>query len=54
VQEWIAVVGANIERFNARLRDGLLDGEIFYTVREAQIVLCEAATAPGASVPMHC
>ena len=53
VQEWIAVVGAKtayiergspwengyIESFNARLRDELLDGEIFYTLREAQIVI---------------
>src|SRR5262249_48984049 len=53
VQEWIAVVGAKtayiergspwengyIESFNARLRDELLNGEIFYTVREAQIVI---------------
>ena len=50
VQEWIAVVGAKtayiergspwengyIESFNARLRDELLDGEIFYTLREAK------------------
>jgi len=28
-----------IERFNARLRDKLLNGEIFYTLREAQIVI---------------
>jgi putative transposase len=53
VQEWIAVVGAKtayiergspwengyIESFNARLRDELLNGEIFYTLREAQIVI---------------
>src|SRR5262249_43685104 len=53
VQEWIGVVGAKtayiergspwengyIESFNARLRDELLDGEIFYTLREAQIVI---------------
>src|SRR5262245_52371448 len=53
VQEWIAGVGAKtayiergspwengyIESFNARLRDELLDGEIFYTLREAQIVI---------------
>jgi len=53
VQEWIAVVGARtayiergspwengyIESFNARLRDELLNGEIFYTLREAQIVI---------------
>src|SRR5207248_9805786 len=51
VQEWIGAVGAKtayiapgspwengfIESFNARLRDELLDGEIFYTLREAQI-----------------
>jgi len=28
-----------IESFNARLRDELLDGEIFYTLNEAQIVI---------------
>ena len=53
VQEWITAVGAKtayiapgspwengyIESFNARLRDELLDGEIFYTLREAQIVI---------------
>ena len=53
VQEWIAAVGAKtayiapgspwengyIESFNARLRNELLDGEIFYTLREAQIVI---------------
>jgi putative transposase len=53
VQEWIAAVGAKtayitpgspwengfIESFNARLRDELLDGEVFYTLREAQIVI---------------
>ena len=53
VQEWIAVVGAKtayiersspwengyIESFNARLRDELLNGEIFYTLREAQIII---------------
>src|SRR5271170_2104609 len=53
VQEWIKAVGAQtayitpgspwengfIESFNARLRDELLDGEIFYTLREAQIVI---------------
>jgi len=52
VQEWIAAVGAKtayitpgspwengyIESFNARLRDELLNGEIFYSLREAQIV----------------
>jgi transposase InsO family protein len=53
VQDWIAVVGAKtayiergspwengyIESFNARLRDELLNGEIFYSLREAQIVI---------------
>jgi putative transposase len=53
VQEWIAAVGAKtayiapgspwengyVESFNARLRDELLDGEIFYSLREAQIVI---------------
>jgi putative transposase len=28
-----------IESFNLRLRDELLDGEIFYTLREAEIVI---------------
>jgi putative transposase len=53
VQEWIAAVGAKtayiapgspwengfIESFNARLRDELLDGEIFYSLKEATIVI---------------
>ncbi len=53
VQEWIGAVGAKtayiapgspwengfIESFNARLRDELLDGEIFYTPAEAKIVI---------------
>src|ERR1700745_3013215 len=53
VQEWIAAVGIKtayiergspwengyIESFNARLRDELLNGEIFYSLREAQIVI---------------
>ncbi|MGA3063021.1 MAG: IS3 family transposase [Methylocystis sp.] len=53
VQEWIAAVGAKtayitpgspwengfIESFNARLRDELLDGEIFYSLAEARIVI---------------
>ena len=53
MQDWIAVVGAKtayiergspwengyIESFNARLRDELLNGEIFYSLREAQIVI---------------
>lgn len=53
VQEWIGAVGAKtayiapgspwengyVESFNARLRDELLNGEIFYSLREAQIVI---------------
>ena len=53
VQEWITAVGAKtayitpgspwengyVKSFNARLGDELLDGEIVYTVREAQIVI---------------
>jgi len=34
-----AAPGGYIESFNARLRDELLNGEIFYTLREAQIVI---------------
>ena len=42
VQAWITAAGAEngfIESFNARLRDELLDGEIFYSLREAQVVI---------------
>ena len=53
VQAWIAGVGARtayiepgspwengyVESFNARLRDELLNGEIFYSLREAQIII---------------
>ena len=53
VQDWIAAVGAKtayimpgspwengfIESFNARLRDELLDGEIFYSLAEAKIII---------------
>ena len=53
VQGWIAAVGAKtayitpgspwengyVESFNARLRDELLDGEIFYSLREAEVVI---------------
>ena len=28
-----------IESFNARMRDELLDGEIFYTLQEARIII---------------
>ena len=53
VRDWIAAVGAKTahiepgspwengycESFNARFRDGLLNGEIFYTLNEARIVI---------------
>ena len=53
VQDWIKAVGAKtayitpgspwengfIESFNARLRDELLDGEIFYSLKEARIIV---------------
>ena len=53
VRDWIAAVGAKtayiepgspwengyVESFNARLRDELLNGEIFYSLREAQILI---------------
>ena len=53
VQQWIAAVGSRtayiapgspwengfIESFNARLRDELLNGEIFYSLKEARIVI---------------
>jgi transposase InsO family protein len=53
VQEWIGAVGAKtayiapgspwengyVESFNARLRDELLNGEIFYSLKEAQIII---------------
>ena len=53
LQDWIAAVGAKtayitpgspwengfIESFNARLRDELLDGEIFYSLNEARVVI---------------
>jgi len=53
VREWIANVGAKtayiapgspwengyVESFNGKLRDELLNGEIFYTLKEAKIVI---------------
>lgn len=53
VRDWIGAAGAkttyiapgrpwkngSIESFNARLRDELFDGEIFYTLAEAKIVI---------------
>jgi len=55
VRDWIAAVGAKTayiepgspwengycESFNARFRDELLNGEIFYTLKEAQVVIEE-------------
>ena len=53
VQDWVSAVGTKTayiepelpwengccESFSARLRDELLDGEIFYSLREAQIII---------------
>lgn len=53
VRNWISAVGAKTayiepgspwengycESFNARLRDELLNGEVFYTLKEAQIII---------------
>ena len=53
VQDWITAVGARtayiapgspwengyIESLNARIRDELLDGEIFYTLAEARVIV---------------
>ena len=53
VQDWITAVGAKtayiapgspwengyVESFNARRRDEVLDGEIFYSLREAQVIV---------------
>jgi transposase InsO family protein len=53
VQEWIAAVGSRTayiepgspwengycESFNSKLRDELLNGEIFYSLKEARIVI---------------
>ena len=82
VRDWIKVVGAKTayfepgshwengycESFNGRMRDELLNGEIFYSLREAQIIierwrnhyntrrphstLGYRLPAPGAIVPM--
>ena len=55
VRDWTSAVGARtavitpgspwengyVESFNARLRDELLNGEIFYSLREAQIIIEE-------------
>ena len=53
VQDWIKAVGAKtayiapgspwengyVESFNARFRDELLDGELFYSLREAKVII---------------
>ena len=53
VRNWIAAVGTKTayiepgslwengycESFNARLRDELLNGEVFYTLKEAQVII---------------
>ena len=53
VREWIAAVGAHtayiepgspwengyVESFNSKLRDELLNGEVFYSLKEAQILI---------------
>ncbi|SOC48389.1 integrase-like protein [Rhizobium subbaraonis] len=53
LREWIAAVGAKTayimpgspwengycESFNSKLRDELLNGEIFYTLKEAKIII---------------
>ena len=53
VREWIAAVGAEtatiepgspwengcVESFDSKLRDEVLDGEIFYALREAQVLI---------------
>ena len=53
IREWISAVGAKMayiepgspwkngycESFNAHFRDGMLDGEVFYGLREAQILI---------------
>jgi putative transposase len=39
-----------IESFNARLRDELLNGEIFHALREAQIVIESNTIRPHASI----
>jgi hypothetical protein len=64
VRQWITAVGAktahiekgspwengHVESFNARLRDELLNGEVFYSLREAQVVI-ESWRAPQHSTP---
>ena len=63
VQDWIAAVGAKaayiapgspwengyVESFNARLRDELLDGEIFYSLAEAR-----SSSRVGGAITTRC
>ena len=65
VQSWIRAVGAKtayiapgspwengfIESFNAKLRDELLNGEIFYTLQEAEHALARGRRPHVASGP---
>ena len=67
VREWITAVGAQTayiepgspwesgycESFNARFRDELLNGEIFYSVKEAQIVIEEWRHIVRLETPQH-
>ncbi len=53
VRDWISAVGSNtayiepgspwengyVESFNSKLRDELLNGEVFYSLKEAQILI---------------
>jgi transposase InsO family protein len=61
VREWLERVGVNtlfiepgspwengyVESFNGKLRDELLNGEIFYTLQEAQVIIEHRALASG-------
>jgi transposase InsO family protein len=67
VREWIAAVGAKTayiepgspwengycESFNAKLRDELLNGEIFYSLAEARIVIEAGASITTRSARTH-
>ena len=67
VQEWIAAVGAKtayiapgspwengfVESFNARLRDELLNGEIFYSLAEARVIDRPPPSGPSRLLVHH-
>jgi transposase InsO family protein len=67
VEAWIAAVGAKtayiepgspwengyVESFNGKLRDELLNGEIFYTLAEAKIVSSSGASTTTPSGRTH-